>query len=143
MLFWSDALQRAPEAAIAAAPATAKACMRCWPKCYWMHCWSEKRSRETWRSYNYPHVATTYWALYRLGRIDALPVVELAYRDEPGGGDDAAGDGLRPHQILARANAVGSAMDPAERREWNARLREAGPDALRAWRPLKDPPSSS
>ena len=73
----------------------------------------------------------------------ALPVVELAYRDEPGGGDDAAGDGLRPHQILARANAVGSAMDPAERREWNARLREAGPDALRAWRPLKDPPSSS
>ena len=81
--------------------------------------------------------------LYRLGRIETLPIVELAYHDEPGGDDDNAGDGLRPHQILARANAVGSAMDPAERREWNARLSEAGPDALRAWRPLKDPPPSS
>ena len=77
------------------------------------------------------------------GDPETLPIVELAYHDEPGGDDDNAGDGLRPHQILARANAVGSAMDPAERREWNARLSEAGPDALRAWRPLKDPPPSS
>ena len=75
-------------------------------------------------------------ALYRLGRIDALPLVELAYA-EP---DDDAADagGLRPHHILARANAAGSAIDAHERREWNGRLREAGPDALRAWRPLRE-----
>ena len=78
MLYWSDALQAAPNAAIAAAPATAKACQKCWPKCYWMHCWSEKRSRETWRAYNYPHVATTYWALYRLGRHFAPPLTRRA-----------------------------------------------------------------
>ena len=45
---------------------------------------------------------------YRLGHIDALPVVELAYRDEPGGGDDAAGDGLRPHQILRARTRSGA-----------------------------------
>jgi len=78
MLFWSDELQASPAAAVAAAPNTARACQKCWPKCYWMHCWSEKRSRESWRAYNYPHVATTYWALYRLGRHFEPPLTRRA-----------------------------------------------------------------
>ena len=31
-------------------------------------CWNHARSLTTWRSYNYPHVTTVYWALYRIAR---------------------------------------------------------------------------
>jgi len=31
--------------------------------------WPERRSRTTWRSYNYPHVTVVYWVLYRLSRL--------------------------------------------------------------------------
>ena len=31
-------------------------------------CWSEEHSLESWRAYNYPHVAAVYWSLYRLAR---------------------------------------------------------------------------
>ena len=43
-----------------------------------MHCWSEEHSLETWRAYNYPHVATVYWALYRLGRHFSPPLTKRA-----------------------------------------------------------------
>ena len=33
-----------------------------------MECWSESHSLESWRSYNYPHVTTVYWSLYRAAR---------------------------------------------------------------------------
>ena len=68
MLYWSEELDGQPERMQATTPALWTACHKCWPKCYWMHCWSEKRSLETWRSYNYPHVAAVYWSLYRLAR---------------------------------------------------------------------------
>ena len=76
MLYWSDAIDAAPTgAAQAFAPALYRHCHKCWATCskkrdccYWMHCWSEEHSLETWRAYNYPHVAALYWSLYRLGR---------------------------------------------------------------------------
>jgi hypothetical protein len=88
MAFWSDELQAAPQAARAAAPALANACLKCWttcPKkrdcCNWMVCWSEKRSLETWRAYNYPHVVVVYWALYRLARHFSPPLAKRARWD--------------------------------------------------------------
>ncbi len=48
MVFWSDELQAAPQAAQAAAPALAETCIKCWSSCAkkrdccnWMVCWSE------------------------------------------------------------------------------------------------------
>ena len=78
MLYWSDELDGQPERMQAASPALWTACHKCWPKCYWMHCWSEKRSLETWRSYNYPHVAAVYWSLYRLARFYDPPLATRA-----------------------------------------------------------------
>ena len=46
--------------------------------CYWMHCWSEEHSMETWRAYNYPHVCTVYWSLYRLARHYSPPLTKRA-----------------------------------------------------------------
>ena len=72
-LYWTDAMNDAAsaegKAATAAAPGLAQVCRRCWPtSCSWMDCWSEEHSLETWRAYNYPHVAAVYWSLYRLAR---------------------------------------------------------------------------
>ena len=73
MLWWSDELHagrtaRARNASVAA-PVFAAGCGGCWPGgCEWMECWSEEHSLESWRAYNYPHVAAVYWALYRLAR---------------------------------------------------------------------------
>ncbi|GAX85694.1 hypothetical protein CEUSTIGMA_g13110.t1 [Chlamydomonas eustigma] len=39
---------------------------------WWLTCWDEGRSMETWRAYNYPHVAAVYWSLYKLARRDQL-----------------------------------------------------------------------
>ena len=78
MLYWSEELDGQPERMQAASPALWTACHKCWPKCYWMHCWSEKRSLETWRSYNYPHVAAVYWSLYRLARFYDPPLATRA-----------------------------------------------------------------
>ncbi|KAL6747570.1 hypothetical protein V8C86DRAFT_2906417 [Haematococcus lacustris] len=39
---------------------------------FWLVCWDEQRASETWRAYNYPHVAAVYWSLYRLARIANL-----------------------------------------------------------------------
>ena len=44
-----------------------------------VHCSRETdRSLETWRAYNYPHVATVYWSLYRLARHYSPPVARRA-----------------------------------------------------------------
>lgn len=42
-----------------------------YPSSPWSH-WDEKRSRQTWRTYNYPHVANIYYALYRIGKLYGL-----------------------------------------------------------------------
>ena len=86
MLYWSDAIDADPAGpAQSLAPALYKHCHKCWAGCskkrdccYWMHCWSEEHSLETWRAYNYPHVATDYWALYRLGRHFNPPLTKRA-----------------------------------------------------------------
>ena len=44
-------------------------------------CWSENRSLETWRAYNYPHVAAVYWSLYRLARHFSPPLARRASRN--------------------------------------------------------------
>ena len=43
-----------------------------------MHCWSENRSLESWRAYNYPHVTAVYWSLYRLARHFSPPLAVRA-----------------------------------------------------------------
>ena len=86
MLFWSDPIDaKTLEGPEAFAPALYKHCHKCWATCkkgrdccYWMHCWSEEHSLETWRAYNYPHVATLYWSLYRLGRHYSPPLTTRA-----------------------------------------------------------------
>jgi len=78
LLYWNDELQAAPAAAQAVSKVVAQMCSKCWPKCYWMHCWSEKRSLEAWRAYNYPHVVAVYWALYRLSRHFDPPLTSRA-----------------------------------------------------------------
>jgi hypothetical protein len=86
MLYWSDAIDAAPKGdAQAFAPSLYAHCHKCWATCskkrdccYWMHCWSEEHSLETWRAYNYPHVTTVYWALYRLGRHFSPPLTKRA-----------------------------------------------------------------
>ena len=78
--------QAHPQSARAAAPALAATCEKCWATCsknrdccYWMHCWSEARSLESWRAYNYPHVAAIYWSLYRLARHFSPPLANRAH----------------------------------------------------------------
>ena len=85
MVYWSDEIQADPSAARAAAPALTAECLKCWtacPKkrdcCNWMVCWSENRSLETWRAYNYPHVVGVYWSLYRLARHYSPPLATRA-----------------------------------------------------------------
>ena len=85
MVYWSDEFQAAPERALAAAPALTAECLKCWTACAkktnccnWMVCWSENRSLETWRAYNYPHVTAVYWALYRLARHFSPPLASRA-----------------------------------------------------------------
>ncbi|KAG1659044.1 hypothetical protein FOA52_010884 [Chlamydomonas sp. UWO 241] len=41
---------------------------------WWLICWEEARSKETWRAYNYPHVTAVYWSLYRLARLHDPPL---------------------------------------------------------------------
>lgn len=41
------------------------------PSSPWGH-WTEQRSKETYRTYNYPHAANVYHALYRIGKIYGL-----------------------------------------------------------------------
>ena len=43
LMYWSDGLQAAPAEALAVSPVVAKMCSKCWPKCYWMHCWYSLR----------------------------------------------------------------------------------------------------
>jgi len=83
MLYWNDALNdpasAAGRAATAAAPELARVCRDCWPdKCNWMVCWSEEKSLESWRAYNYPHVAAVYLSLYRLARWHSPPLARAA-----------------------------------------------------------------
>ena len=86
MLYWSDDIDAQPTGAAAGfAPALYRHCHKCWATCrkkrdccYWMHCWSEEHSLETWRAYNYPHVTSDYWALYRLGRHFSPPLTRRA-----------------------------------------------------------------
>ena len=85
MVYWSDEFQAAPERARAAAPALTAECLKCWNACAkktnccnWMVCWSENRSLETWRAYNYPHVTAVYWSLYRLARHFSPPLASRA-----------------------------------------------------------------
>lgn len=80
LLWWDDEFNDASSAkgreATSAAPGLSRVCRSCWqtgsPKqqthCSWMDCWSEPHSLESWRAYNYPHVATVYWSLYRSAR---------------------------------------------------------------------------
>jgi len=85
MLYWSDEIERdGSEMAAAvqrAAPSLYATCHKCWATCskkrdccYWMHCWSEEHSLESWRAYNYPHVSALYWSLYRVGRHFSPPL---------------------------------------------------------------------
>jgi hypothetical protein len=91
MLYWNDsfndAASPAGSAATAAAPELARVCRECWRGaaepggsggCNWMVCWSEARSLETWRAYNYPHVTATWWSLYRLARWHDPPLTTRA-----------------------------------------------------------------
>ncbi len=133
MLHWSDAFQARPDAAAAAAPSTAAACRKCWPKCYWMHCWSEKRSLETWRAYNYPHVEAVYWSLYRVGRHHSPPLTRRAgwewYLRQAvrtsvamwtfgGRGRDTSRWGLMVGSIFSLI------LDDAKREGWDAEVKE-------------------
>lgn len=86
MLYWSDSIDSSPNGAASAfAPSLYTHCHKCWAGCskrrdccYWMHCWSEEHSLETWRAYNYPHVTTVYWSLYRLARHYEPPPTKRA-----------------------------------------------------------------
>ncbi len=56
------------------------------PSSPWGH-WTEERSKETYRTYNYPHVANVYHALYRIGKLygwtkreTPLEYLRLAYK---------------------------------------------------------------
>jgi hypothetical protein len=56
------------------------------PSSPWGH-WTEERSKETWRSYNYPHAANIYHALYKIGKLygikltrEPLDYLEMSYR---------------------------------------------------------------
>ncbi|KAG8457365.1 hypothetical protein KFE25_005046 [Diacronema lutheri] len=79
-LFWSDEVDADPAVA-AAAPELYAACHRCWPKCWWLICWSEPEAAKTWRAFNYPHVAAIYWALYRVGSRRQPALVRAAPAD--------------------------------------------------------------
>ena len=74
LLYWTDDFNdpnsELGKLATAAAPELARVCRSCFPKkvCSWMDCWTEEHSLETWRAYNYPHVAAVYWSLYRVAR---------------------------------------------------------------------------
>ena len=85
MLYWSDVIERDGSVMAAAVqratPSLYATCHKCWATCakkrdccYWMHCWSEEHSLETWRAYNYPHVTAVYWSLYRVGRHFSPPL---------------------------------------------------------------------
>ncbi|KAK3235805.1 hypothetical protein CYMTET_54007, partial [Cymbomonas tetramitiformis] len=68
LLYWNDQVNDDP-AVLLAAPKLSEYCRKCWPSnCYWLSCWSEKKSLEEWRAYNYPHPTAVYWSLYRIGR---------------------------------------------------------------------------
>mmetsp|Transcript_3585 Transcript_3585/g.11132 ORF Transcript_3585/g.11132 Transcript_3585/m.11132 type:complete len:502 (-) Transcript_3585:1427-2932(-) len=86
LLYWDDELND-PEsekgkAATAVAPELSRVCRGCWitgnprvqTRCSWMDCWSGPHSLESWRAYNYPHVTTVYWALYRAARYATPPL---------------------------------------------------------------------
>ena len=82
-LYWTDQMNDASSAVgravTAAAPGLARVCRSCWPKsCSWMDCWSESHSLETWRAYNYPHVTSVYWSLYRVARWASPPLTKRA-----------------------------------------------------------------
>ncbi|MHB8095853.1 MAG: DUF5695 domain-containing protein [Candidatus Aminicenantales bacterium] len=56
------------------------------PSSPWGH-WTEERSKESYRTYNYPHAANIYHALYRIGKLygltsrrQPLEYLDLAYR---------------------------------------------------------------
>jgi len=86
MLYWNDAMDKDPSGpARKALPALYDHCHKCWASCkkgrdccYWMHCWSEEHSLETWRAYNYPHVTVGYWSLYRVARHISPPPTKRA-----------------------------------------------------------------
>ena len=86
MLYWNDAMDKDPSGpARRALPALYDHCHKCWASCkkgrdccYWMHCWSEEHSLETWRAYNYPHVTVGYWSLYRVARHISPPPTKRA-----------------------------------------------------------------
>lgn len=57
-----------------------------YPSSPWGH-WTEARSKETYRTYNYPHAVNVYHALYRIGKLyglttrrDPLEYLRMAYR---------------------------------------------------------------
>ena len=57
-----------------------------YPSSPWGH-WTEARSKESYRTYNYPHVANIYHALYRIGKLygltsrrQPLDYLKLAYQ---------------------------------------------------------------
>ena len=86
MLYWNNDHDADPTGpAQRALPALYTHCHKCWSTCskkrdccYWMHCWSEEHSLETWRAYNYPHVTVDYWALYRVARHFSPPLTKRA-----------------------------------------------------------------
>ena len=80
MFHWSDAFND-PQSALGRAATNASSpfseyCRACWPDCNWMVCWTEEKSLETWRAYNYPHVTAVHWALYRAGRYAHPPLTQ-------------------------------------------------------------------
>jgi hypothetical protein len=73
-------------------------------------------------------------ALWRLGHIVDLPVVEGGYYEDdnpppPESYERPGGSDLRPHDLVAILNREGSGMDPGERRKWNETLASTQADA--------------
>lgn len=65
-LFYYDPNNSQTRAFEKAQPAFMKGCAA---SAWWLTCWSKSRASETWRAYNYPHVAAVYWSLYRVSRF--------------------------------------------------------------------------
>lgn len=80
LLYWSDDINGRADV-MRHAPKLYAECHRCWPKCWWLICWSEAESLKAWRAYNYPHVAVVYWVLYRLARRVDPPLATRASAD--------------------------------------------------------------
>ena len=74
-LFYYDPNNSQSNAFEKAQPAFMKHCST---SAWWLTCWSKNRSSETWRAYNYPHVAAVYWSLYRVSRYHTPPLTEKA-----------------------------------------------------------------